>query len=269
MDEVLEKINQFTHDQYSDEKRLEARIQLYGYCKHKTNFHQWIFDKLDFENVTSVLELGCGNGILWKNNIEGIPGGISIILTDISEGMLHAAKGSLSNYGNKFQFKVADACQVPFRNSSFQMIIANHMLFHIDNIKGTLAEIKRLLTDNGFAYASTPSIKNLQQLIDVAAGFNEKLEFSNDIIRDFNLENGKEVLSESFDVAEIFVYRNDIVVRTSEPLLFYLASIYEGEQLDFYVSIFDEFREYLDSVIESKGEIRINNRNALFKFGKR
>ena len=265
----MEKIKQFTYDQYSNDNRLKARIQLYKYCEYKTNFHRWIFDKLDFKNVTSVLDLGCGNGTLWKNNIEKMPGDISIMLTDISEGMVDAARKALSGYDNRFQFKVTDACRTPFHDASFQMIIANHMLYHIDDIERILAEINRLLTDNGFTYASTLSMKNLQQLMDVAVGFSNKLEFNNDIIRGFNLENGNEVLSESFDVTEKFIYRNDLIIKDSESVLLYLASIYEGEQLDFYIDEFDDFRKYVDSVIDSNGEIRINNRNALFKFGKR
>jgi SAM-dependent methyltransferase len=269
VDSILEEIKQFTHDQYSNEKRLEARIQLYKYCEHKTNFHQWIFDKLDFKNVINVLELGCGNGTLWKENIERIPGDVSITLSDISEGMVDAAKKALGGHDNQFKFQVTDACRTPFHEASFQMIIANHVLYHINNIRRILVEINRLLKDDGFAYASTLSMKNLQQLMDVAVRFSEKLEFNNDIIRGFNLENGGEVLSEDFNVREIYIYGNDVIVKNSKPLLFYLASIYEGEQLDFYIDKFDEFRKYVDSVIDSNREIRINNRNALFKFVKR
>jgi hypothetical protein len=124
-----------------------------------------------------------------------------------------------------------------------------------------------LLTDDGFAYASTLSINNLRELIDVAAQFNKKLEFSNDIIRGFCMENGEEVLSEIFEVKDKLVYQNDVVVKDSEPLLYYLPSIYEGTQLDFYIEKFDEFRSCVDSILASKGEIRITNKNALFKFG--
>jgi ubiquinone/menaquinone biosynthesis C-methylase UbiE len=134
MDPVLEKIKQFSDDQYSSDNRLEARIQLYRFCEHKTNLHHWIFDNLDFNNVTDVLELGCGNGTLWKENISKIPEDISIMLTDISNGMVDAARNTLSDSRGKFQFKVLDACRTRFHDASFQMIIANHMLYHIDDI---------------------------------------------------------------------------------------------------------------------------------------
>lgn len=269
MDSVLEKIKQFTHDQYSNENRLQARIQLYQYCEHKTNWHQWIIDNLDFTNVTNVLELGCGNGALWRENLPKIPEDMSIILSDISEGMVDAAQKALGGHDNRFQFKVTDACRTPFDNAAFQMITALHMLYHIDDNKRIFMEVDRLLADNGFAYASAPSMKNLRQLMDLAVGFNDSLGFDNDIIRGFNLENGEEVLSGHFNVVKTFIYQNDVIIKNSEPLLLYLASIYEGTQLDIYIKVFDEFKSYAESVIKKTGEIRISNKAALFKFGKK
>jgi len=266
VDSVLEKIRQFTHDQYSDENRLEARIQIYRFCEYNTNWHQWVFDNLDFRNVINVLELGCGNGALWEENIHKLPRDVSIILSDISEGMVDSARNTLSGYDSRFQFRVADACQTPFHGSTFQMVIANHMLYHIDRNKRIFMEISRLLTDNGFAYASTPSMKNLQELMKLAIGFSNSLEFDNEIIQSFNLENGEEVISDYFTVVEKSVYQNDVIIETSDPLLLYLASIYEGKQLDIYVEKLDEFKSYLESVIKITGEIRITNRGVLFKF---
>ena len=73
MDATLETIKQFSNDQYSTEHRLNARIQIYDYCENKNSWHEWVFDNLDFSNVTRVLELGCGNGILWKDNTHRVP----------------------------------------------------------------------------------------------------------------------------------------------------------------------------------------------------
>jgi len=260
----------YLKEQYCNGSNLGDRIQLHQrFSTNKYGWMPWVFDQYDLPTDCRILEIGCGTGLLWHDNIQRLPRSWNLILSDFSEGMVKQSRTTLGQRDHSFLYLNSDAQAIPFPGEEFDAVIANHMLYHIDNNKHILAEIGRLLTDVGFAYASTPSMKNLRQLVDVAVDFSDKLEFSNDIIRGFNLENGKEVLSESFDVAERFIYRNDIIVRNSEPLLFYLASIYEGEQLDFYVSKFDEFRKYVDTVIESTGEIRINNRNALFKFGKK
>ena len=49
MESVLEKIKQFTHDQYANDNRLNARMQIYRFGENETDFHHWIFDKLDIE----------------------------------------------------------------------------------------------------------------------------------------------------------------------------------------------------------------------------
>ena len=269
MESVLNTIRQFTHDQFSNENRLKARMQLYQYCEHKTNWHQWVFDHLDFTNVTDVLEIGCGNGALWRENTSRIPEGISIILSDISEGMVVAARQALSGYDNRFQFEVVDACRTPYIDGAFQMITAIHVIFHIHGNTRIFLEIDRLLADNGFAYATEPSRAYFQQMANIAAGFNQSLAFDDDLIRGFVLENGEEVLSGYFPVIEKFIYQNDVVLKTSEPLLLYLASIYEGKQLDLYAKNLSDFKNYIESIITGTGAIRFTNKAALFKFGKR
>jgi len=270
MDSTLKKIRRFSNDQYSNENRLNARIQIYDFCEKKTNWREWVFDNLDFSNVTRVLELGCGNGILWKDNIHRVPENVRIILSDNSKGMVDAARKTLGEHNRQFEFKVIDACQTSFKDNHFQMIIANHMLYHIENKEKVFSEIDRLLTGDGFAYASTLSTRNLNELIDIVGEFSRSLVFDNiQTIQNFNLENGEDVLSSYFDVTGNYIYQNDIIIRNTEPLILYLASCYSMEQLDILISNFGDFRNYLESVIRKTGEIRITNKSVLFKFGKK
>ncbi|HEY33345.1 MAG TPA: hypothetical protein G4O10_09630 [Dehalococcoidia bacterium] len=92
MDSTLKKIKQYSNDQYSNESRLNARIQIYDFCERKNDWQEWAFDNLDFSNVARVLELGCGNGILWKKNIHRVTENARIILSDNSQGMVDAAQ---------------------------------------------------------------------------------------------------------------------------------------------------------------------------------
>ncbi|UCB43567.1 MAG: class I SAM-dependent methyltransferase [Dehalococcoidales bacterium] len=270
MDSTLERIRQFSTNQYSNENRLNARIQIYDFCERKNNWHEWVFDNLDFDNVARVLELGCGNGILWKKNIHRVPENARIILSDNSQGMVDAAREALGRHHHQFEFEVIDACQVPLKDNSFQMIIANHMLYHIESKQKVFSEIDSLLTGNGFAYASTLSTRNLYELIDIVSEFNNSLLFDNtQTIQNFNLENGENILSDYFRVANSDIYQNDIVIKKTEPLILYLASCYSMEQLNVLVSNYIDFSSYLESVIKKIGEIRITNKSVLFKFGKK
>lgn len=127
-----------------------------------------MFNNLDFTNVKHVLELDCGNGILWSKNLKKIPEDISITLLDISAGMVDSVRKALGGNGKRFQFGVVGACQTTFKDAAFQMILAVHMLYNIDDNKRIFMEIERLLSDTGFAYTSTLSMKNLQELMGLA-----------------------------------------------------------------------------------------------------
>ena len=120
VDLTLEIIKQFSDDQYSNENRLNARIQIYDFCEKKINWREWVFDNLDFNNVERVLELGCGNGLLWQDNIHRIPENIHIVLSDISKGMVDSARKTLEKHNRQFEFKVTDACKTSFKTTIFR-----------------------------------------------------------------------------------------------------------------------------------------------------
>ena len=227
-DSTLDKIKQFSDDQYSNENRLNARIQIYDFCEKKINWHEWAFDHLDFKNVARVLELGCGGGQLWTRNIHKIPEDIQVTLTDISKGMVDSVREELTQNNHRFEFRVTDACKTPFNSNHFQ------------------------------------------ELFDIAIGFDKSLVFDTTLtVHSFNLENGEDVLSSYFKVVNKYVYQNDVIMKNTEPLILYLASCCSPEQLDTLKNSIDDFRSYLESVINETGEVRITNKTVLFKFRKK
>jgi ubiquinone/menaquinone biosynthesis C-methylase UbiE len=270
MDEILEKIRHFSDDQYSSENRLNARIQIYEYRERKLNWREWVFDKLDFTGVQRVLDIGCGNGVLWQDNIHKLPKDTHIVLTDNSEGLVDAARKALGKHDGRFEYKVADACHLPYEDGSFQMVIANHVLYHIENKGAVLGEIDRLLVAEGSGYASTLSTTNLQELLAVVGEFSQNLVIDNiQVVQSFNLENGESVLSRRFTVLEKNIFQNNIIINNAEPLVLYLASCYTPKQLDILVKNYTEFKTYLETTINKAGELRITNKNGLFRFSKK
>ncbi len=107
------------------------------------------------KSTIKILELGCGDATLWNKNFHLIPPNWEITLTDFSEGMLKDAKKNLGEKSSKFNFKIVNAESIPFKDESFDVVIANHMLYHVSNINIALQEINRVLKSKGILFAST------------------------------------------------------------------------------------------------------------------
>ena len=76
-------------NQYGTDKNLLNRQQIYTFNTNQTPWFYWVFDLLGLKDKMKVLEIGSGNGRLWIDNMNRIPGDIEITLSDISRGMIN------------------------------------------------------------------------------------------------------------------------------------------------------------------------------------
>jgi ubiquinone/menaquinone biosynthesis C-methylase UbiE len=123
--------------QYSSSKKYEARIYLSR--KFKTNpksKYEWIFDHFPKNENLNILELGCGTGLFWLANRNSIVRSWSVTLSDYSEGMLESAHNSLSRLNFNFQYEIINAEDIKYPENTFDIILANNMLYHIQNASG-------------------------------------------------------------------------------------------------------------------------------------
>ena len=119
--------------QYKDPTNLHARVALHA--KHtvaEQPWFEWVADQLEWPPGGDVLEVGCGSGLLWANIAPLLPE-LRLTLTDISEGMLDAATAAVAPFGNVelVEARTADAQELPFDDESFDVVVANHMLYHV------------------------------------------------------------------------------------------------------------------------------------------
>ena len=268
VDKLLKKIKAFSSDQYSNENRLKARMQLYRFALNKESWRSWLFRKLDFHETTKILEIGCGNGVLWEENIKKIPQNVHITLTDLSAGMVNTCREKFGG-DPRFEFMVLDAGKLfPFRDQSMDMVLASHMLYHVKNKARAFSEISRVLTPGGRGYATTASTRTLQELDAAASGYNPQLTTGmGAFVESFSLENGARQLKKYFKIVGKAVYKNTVIVPDTEPLIVYLASCYNSRQLDILLNNKGEFRRYLVGLMSAEGTFKTTSIAGLFKFG--
>ena len=89
-----------------------------------------------------VLELGCGDGTLWNVDRDKIPEQTEIVVSDISDGMLRDARRTIGADDSRFRFRVFDAGRIPYDEDSFDLVIANHVLFYCEDIPKVCKEVR-------------------------------------------------------------------------------------------------------------------------------
>jgi SAM-dependent methyltransferase len=210
--------------QYGNSSNLDARVNLHQrFSVNQYGFHHWAFDQLHLSSDEHVLELGCGPGHLWAENRERLPAHFNLALSDFSSGMLSAARNRLS--GIPAAYHVADAQHIPSPNQAFDLLIANHMLYHVPDLTQALAEIRRVLRSQGRLIAATNGQSHMQELTELLHEFDPTVHtMSNAVVERFSLENGGEILGRFFKDVHVLRYNDALQVSDAQPLVDYVLS---------------------------------------------
>ncbi len=231
--------------QYVDATNITARIQLHrDYSTNPEGWFPWLFKNLKLHDGMRILEVGCGNGELWTENLSKLPQHVEIVLSDISEGMLRDAARTLQGDA-RFSYQCFDASQIPFEAESFDLIIANHMLFYCEDIQQVLSECQRVLKKKGIFAASTYGAHHMQEITRLVQKFHSEIVLSAEQLYErFGLENGEHILRQQFSRVELRTYPDSIELWQAEPLIAYILSCH-GNQNRILIDRYKEFREFV------------------------
>ena len=214
-------------EQYADAARLSARFRLHAaFSVNPYGWLRWVFDHLDLPPRCRLLELGCGTGWLWLNNRARIPPGWQITLSDFSAGMIKEAQAALRDLGRELSFQVIDAQAIPFPDASLDAVIANHVLYHVPDLDGALAEVRRVLTGGGRLYAATNGADHMRELRDLVRAVGADVPFVRNANSEvFGLENGAARLRPHFAEVRLHRYEDALEVTQARPLIEYVLSL--------------------------------------------
>jgi ubiquinone/menaquinone biosynthesis C-methylase UbiE len=207
-------------DQYATDANLRARIDLHDRFSTSTlSYPRWIFDGYDFGADADVLEVGCGNGMIWRENLGRIPADWRLTLTDLSPGMVDEARRAL---GARAEYAIADVQELPFPDASFDAVIANHMLFHVDDRARALGELARVLRSGGQFRATSIGLEHLRRLRELVP---PKPGGPWDRTRErFTIEQVPGELAPFFVDVTLEPYEDSLEVTELEPLLDFVRS---------------------------------------------
>jgi ubiquinone/menaquinone biosynthesis C-methylase UbiE len=249
------------NEQYKDASNFNTRLHLIqSLSAQPVDWYPWIFKLIKKTPNSRVLELGCGPGYLWQRNLEHIPPGWDITLSDFSAGMLKDAHHNLSNSGRHFTFQLVDAQEIPFEDAHFDIVIANLMLYHVPDRARAFAEVQRVLKPDGTFYAATVTETAFAKVDTLmrAAGMDSWA----DMVA-FSVENGEQQLSHWFSHITLQRLPIPVVIKEVEPLVTLIRS---GVPKDQYgETTFQRLHALIQQEIAQDGEIRIPMDIGLFE----
>ncbi|APR01311.1 ubiE/COQ5 methyltransferase family protein [Clostridium botulinum] len=284
--------------QYENASNLRARIAIHElFSTNKEGWMPWFFkelkqelnmissncenhnEKINNSNISKlnsldlnqpnikILELGCGDASLWNKNFSHIPSNWEITLTDFSEGMLKDAKKNLGEKRSRFNFKIVNAENIPFEEESFDVVIANHMLYHVPNINKALKEINRVLKSEGILFASTVGKNHMKEIREIISTFDiyNLTSKSWEITDSFQLENGLKIVSEYFNMVELKRYKDNLKVTDPVYILDYIFSMPGNNKVNLSSKDLKKIYDYLKDNIKEKENIYITKDTGYFK----
>lgn len=213
--------------QYRTSANLDARMALHRACSANAyGFPRWVFDRLDLRPGNRVLEVGCGNGTLWRDNAERLPAGVGLTLSDRSLGMVattrEACGASVAVHRVAARFATSALPDLPFATGSFDVAVANHMLYHVAERPRALRELRRTLCRGGLLLATTNGAAHLRELVALMRELGVEPPAMS---RTFSLENGAAQLRRVFPRVRREDYLDSLRVTEPDLLLDYVASI--------------------------------------------
>ena len=251
-------------DQYRDASNLDARATIHQrFSTNPYGWFNWLFDTLlKLPENANMLELGCGHGLLWKDNASRIPAGWRITLSDLSPGMLDAAWRNLVVTGRPFQFKEIDAQSIPFEDETFDAVIANFMLYHIPDRPKALHEIKRVLKPGRKLLAATVGQKHMKEIMEYLQQVHVNNIWTSYAIL-FTLENGLEQLQSVFKNVSLSRYKDHLNITEVEPIMAYIRSSMRATELS--EAEIARVQVTLEKEMKEKGMIVIQKDSGLFE----
>ena len=230
-------------EQYADSDNLNARVRLHlDHSVNPKDFVEWLFDQVALTEDAVVLEAGCGPGWLWRRTQGRVPASWQLTLTDVSAGMVGEAQAHLAQCGLEGDVCVADVQRLPFPDAHFDIVFANHMLYHVQDLPAALSQLRRVLKPGGVLYAATNGERHLGEIDDLLRSARQGLRWRFSKLS-FALDESDQDLAPHFSHVEKRIYEDELRITRTADLIDFIASA---------ITLDDELRHDLETVIQRR-----------------
>lgn len=149
------------------------------------------------------------------------PDVLDLTLTDFSAAMCDELRQAVPGAA----VRRCDATALPFPDGGFDSVIANHMLYHLDDPTAALREFARVLRPGGQLFAAVNGSDRLHELRTIGPAIGRPDLLNGLTLNNFTAETAAEVVAGHFTDVKVERYQCDLEVPAVEPILAYLNSL--------------------------------------------
>jgi 2-polyprenyl-3-methyl-5-hydroxy-6-metoxy-1,4-benzoquinol methylase len=249
---------------FTNESNLLIRQDIHDtYTVPKMDYIGWALSCVHWQGDEQVLDVGCGPGRWATVMQEHLPDATYYGL-DLHTGMTH-------NHPVRTTLGIGDIQQLPYADNTFDVVMANHMLFHVPDIEQAIRECRRVLKPEGILLTATNSVNNMPEfhvlfrraITLLAPPGTSHIQIPLPSSHLFTLESGTRFMSRQFFAVVRYDLPSALVFPDVDPVMLYLEStrpmrepqLPEGILWDDVMVI---VREQLTRLLEHFGEVVIN-----------
>ncbi|MCA9911866.1 MAG: class I SAM-dependent methyltransferase [Anaerolineae bacterium] len=262
-----ENPEQIVRRHYATDEHLRIRQETHArYTVPDRSFVEWVLDRVDWRGDETVLDVGCGTGLYYDKLAEYHPD-LRYVGMDLIGGMLRGHSG----YNNEKSLLQGDAQQLPFATASFDVVMANHMLYHVENVEIAVAELARVLRPDGILIVAANSINTMPEMqvlmrraiVLLTRGGAAQVRAPELPSDRFALENGTRVLSRYFYAVVRHDLPSALVFPEVEPAMAYLESTRDLREASLPADVVWEdvmmiMRQQINQLVKHLGELVIS-----------
>jgi ubiquinone/menaquinone biosynthesis C-methylase UbiE len=129
-------------------------------------FAGWATDLVEIADLRAgerVLDVACGTGIVVRTAAPRVGPAGHVVGVDVNDAMLAVARAQAQLAGVVIEWRQGDAATLPFPDASFDAVLCQQGLQHMDDREAAVREMRRVLAPSGRVVASMFSRRTDQE----------------------------------------------------------------------------------------------------------